>query len=148
MDLHLSISNGFVSSKIYDKRDDFDFDIVNFPFLDGDVPCSTSYGVYISQFIRFATVSSHVVDFNARNKSLTAKLLQQGYRYHKLRKTFSKFYRRHYELVSKFNVGLNTLLHQSLSEPEFYGDLVYKFKKIVGRADFSENYRSLQTYWI
>ena len=61
-------SNGFVSSKIYDKRDDFDFDIVNFPFLDGDVPRSTSYGVYISQFIRFARVSSHVADFNARNK--------------------------------------------------------------------------------
>ena len=121
--------NGFVLSKIYDKRDDFDFDIVNFPFLDGDVPRSTSYGVYISQLIRFARVSSHVVDFNARNKSLTAKLLQQGYRYHKLRKTFSKFYRRHYELVSKFNVGLKTLLHQGLSEPEFYGDLVYKFKK-------------------
>ena len=94
-----------------------------------DVPRSTSYGVYISQLIRFARVSSHVVDFNARNKSLTAKLLQQGYRYHKLRKTFSKFYRRHYELVSKFNVGLKTLLHQGLSEPEFYGDLVYKFKK-------------------
>ena len=129
LDLHLSISNGFVSSKIYDKRDDFDFDIVNFPFLDGDVPRSTSYGVYISQLIRFARVSSHVVDFNARNKSLTAKLLQQGYRYHKLRKTFSKFYRRHYELVSKFNVGLKTLLHQGLSEPEFYGDLIYKLKK-------------------
>ena len=106
LDLHLSISNGFVSSKIYDKRDDFDFDIVNFPFLDGDVPRSTSYGVYISQLIRFARVSSHVVDFNARNNSLTAKLLQQGYRYHKLRKTFSKFYRRHYELISKFIVGL------------------------------------------
>ena len=60
--------------------------------------------------------------------SLIAKLLQQGYRYHKLRKTFSKFYRRHYELVSKVNVGLKTLLHQGLSEPEFYGDLVYKFK--------------------
>ena len=126
LDLHLSISNGFVSSKIYDKRDDFDFDIVNFPFLDGDVPRSTSYGVYISQLIRFARVSSHVVDFNARNKSLTAKLLQKGYRYHKLRKTFSKFYRRHYELVSKFNVGLKTLLHQGLSEPEFYGIARYK----------------------
>ena len=86
-------------------------------------------------------MSSHVVDFNARNKKLTAKLLQQGYRYHKLRKTFSKFYRRHYELVSKFNVGLKTLLHQGLSEPEFYGDLVYKFKKIVGRADFSDQFR-------
>ena len=101
----------------------------DFPFLDGDVPRSTSYGVYISQLIRFARVSSHVADFNARNKSLTAKLLQQGYRYHKRRKTFSKFYRRHYELVSNFNVGLKTLLHQGLSEPEFYGDLVYKFKK-------------------
>ena len=143
LDLHLSISNGFVSSKIYDKRDDFDFDIVNFPFLDGDVPRSTSYGIYISQLIRFARVSSHVVDFNARNKSLTAKLLQQGYRYHKLRKTFSKFYLRHYELVSKFNVGLKSLLQQGLSEPEFYGDLVYKFKKIVGRTDFSDQIRKI-----
>ena len=67
-DLHLSISNGFVSSKIYNKRDDFDFDIVNFPFLDGDVPRSASYGVYISQVIRFARVSSYVADSNARNK--------------------------------------------------------------------------------
>ena len=54
LDLHLSISNGFVSSKIYNKRDDFDFDIVNFPFLDGDVPRRPSYGVYISQLIIFA----------------------------------------------------------------------------------------------
>ena len=52
LDLHLSISNDIVSTKIYDKRDDFDFEIVNFPFLDGDVPRSTSYGVYISQLIR------------------------------------------------------------------------------------------------
>ena len=82
-----------------------------------------------------------MADFNARNKSLTAKLLQQCYRYQKLRKTFSKFYHRHYELVSKFNVELKTLLHQGLSEPEFYGDLVYKFKKIEGRADFSDQFR-------
>ena len=85
-------------------------------------------GIYISQLIWFARVSSHVADFNACNKSLTAKLLQQGYRYHKLQ-TFFKFYRRHYELVSKFSVGLKPLLHQGLSEPEFYGDLVYKLKK-------------------
>ena len=106
LDLHLSISNSFVSSKIYDKRDDFDFDIVNLPFLDGDVPrCPKAYGVYISQLIRFARVCSHVDDFNTRNKCLTAYLLKQGYRYHKLRKAFSKFYRRQYELISKFNVG-------------------------------------------
>ena len=74
-DLHRSIANGFVSSKIYDKRDDFDFDIVNFPFLDGDVPRRASYGVYISQVIRFARVCNRAADFNARNKSLTARLL-------------------------------------------------------------------------
>ena len=51
-----------VSSKIYDKRDDFDFDIVNFPFSDGDVLCRASYGVYISQLIRFARVCNHVTD--------------------------------------------------------------------------------------
>ena len=143
LDLHLSISNGFVSSKIYDIRDDFDFDIVNFPFLDGDVPRRPSYGIYISQLIRFARVCSHIDDFNTRNKCLTAKLLKQGYRYHKLRKAFSKFYRRHYELMSNFNVGLKSLLHQGLSEPEFYGDLVYKFKKIRGMTDFSDQFRKI-----
>ena len=96
---------------------------------------------YISQLIRFARVCSHVDDFNTRNKCLTAKLLKQGYRYHKLRKAFFKFYRRHYELISKFNVGFNSFLHQGLSEPEFYGDLVYKFKKIRGITDFSYQFR-------
>ena len=141
LDLHLSTSDGFVKTKIYNKRDDFDFDIVNFPFLDGDVPRSASYGVYISQLIRFARVSSHVDDFNTRNKFLTAKLLRQGYRYHKLRKAFSKFYRRHFDIVSKCNVGLKTFLLQGLSEPEFYGDLVYKFRKIIGKIDFPYHFK-------
>ena len=116
MDLNLCISNGTVSSKIYDKRDDFDFDIVNFPFLDGDVPRRTSYGVYISQLIRFARASSNLSDFNYRNKALTVKLLRQDCRYFK---AFSKFYRRHSALVEKYSVNLKTL-----SDPEFYGDLV------------------------
>ena len=74
------------------KRDHFDVDTVNFPVQDGNVPRSTSYGVYISQHIRFARVSSHVDDINTRNEVLTAKLLRQGYGYHKLRKAFSKFH--------------------------------------------------------
>ena len=56
LNFHLSISNGVDSSKNYDKRD-------KFPFLDGDVPCQPSYGVYISQLKRFARVCSHVEDF-------------------------------------------------------------------------------------
>ena len=60
-----------MSTKIYDKRDDFDFKIFNFQFLDGDIPRSTSYGVYISQLMRFARESSYITDFNNRNKLLT-----------------------------------------------------------------------------
>ena len=101
LDLNLCISNVTVSTKIYDKRDDFDFDIVNFPFLDGHVPRHTSYGVYISQLIRFARASSNL---NYGNKALTAKLCRQGYRYFKLRMAFSKFYRRHSALLEKHSV--------------------------------------------
>ena len=72
LDLNLSMTNSIVSSKIYDKRDDFNFEIVNFPFLDGDVPRSPSYGVYISQLILFARECSNVYDFNNRNLFLTA----------------------------------------------------------------------------
>ena len=95
----MSILDRFISCKIYGKHNDFDFEIVNFPNLDGDVPC-----VYISQLIRFARVSSHGTDFNTRNKLLSAKHLNQGYWYHRLRKAFSKFYIRHFDLVSPFSV--------------------------------------------
>ena len=93
LDLHLSISNDIVLTKIYDKSDDFGFEIVNFSFLDGDVPRSTSYGVYISQLIRSARASSCVADFNTRNKLLTQKLLKQGYRYHTLQNIFKMLLR-------------------------------------------------------
>ena len=91
MDLNLCISNRTVPTKIYDKRDDFAFDIVSFLFLDGDVPWRTSYGVYISHFIRFTRASSNLSDFNCRNKALTAKLLRQGYRYFNFVRRFRNF---------------------------------------------------------
>ena len=129
LDLHLSISNAFVSFKINDKRDDFDFDIVNFPVWMVTFPFLSHTGFTFLNLFGLPECLVIVADFNARNENLTLKLLRQGYRYHKLRKTFSKCYRRHYELVSKFYVGLKTLLRQGLSEPKFYGELVYKFKK-------------------
>ena len=88
-------------------------------------------------------MSNHVNDFNTRNKALTAKLLRQGYRYHKLPKAFSKFYRRHFDIVSKYNVGLKTLLLEGLSEPEFYVDLVYKFRKKIGKYDFLHHFKKI-----
>ena len=97
----------------------------------------------VSQLIRFARPSSHVTDFNNRNKFLTAKLLKQGYRYHKLRKAFSKFYRRHFELIEKYHVSLKTLMQQGICNPEFYGDLVYKFKKLIGNPNFSDLFKRI-----
>ena len=99
----------------------------------------SSYGVYISQLIRFARVCSNVDDFNSRNLFLTVRLLKKGY--HKIRKAFSKFYHRHSELIVKYNIGLKTLLQQGISEPIFYGDLVYKFKRIVGKPNFSDQFK-------
>ena len=91
LNLHLSISDGFVNNKNYDKRDDFDFDIVSVPFLDDEVPRSTFYGVYIFQLIRFARASIRVAALIHVIKLLTANFLKQGYIYHKLRKAFKNF---------------------------------------------------------
>ena len=112
------MANGIVSSKIYDKQDVFNFEIINFPFLYGDAPRSPSYGVYISQLIRFARVCSNVDDFNSRNLFVTAKTLRAN--------------------CFKYYIGLKTLLQQGISEPIFYGELVYKFKIIVGKHNFSD----------
>ena len=123
------------------------FRFVYFPFLDGDVPRSTSFGVYISELIRFAIASSYVADFNTRNELLTQKLLKRGYRYHKLRETFSKFYRRYYDLISKFQDRLISLLRQGLSESDFCGDLVCKLKLIVGSNNFSAQFIKIISHY-
>ena len=100
--------------------------------------------MYISQLIRFARVCSHVEDFSPFNKCFTVKILKEGYRYHKFRKTF--FPISIADTMNQFqnsSIGLKSFLHQGLSKPEFYGDLVYKFKKIMGRADSSDQFRKI-----
>ena len=91
---------------------------------------------------------SNVDDFNNRNLFLTAELLKHGNRYHKIRIAFSKFYHRHSELIVKYNIGLKTLLQQGISEPIFYGDLVYKFKLIVGKPNFSDQFKKFVKRYI
>ena len=110
--------------------------IVNYPYLDGDVPRATSYGVYISQLIRFARACSSVEDFHIRNRAITETLLKQGYRFNKLRKTFSKFYYRNLPLISKYKSNLKSFLRQGISHPEFCGDVIYKLRKMLGHVHF------------
>ena len=93
LDLNIKVMGSDIHTSVYDKRDDFGFPIVNFPWLSGDVPRLPSYGIYSSQLVRFARCCTSVLDFHSKNLQITLKLLTQGYRYHKLRKTFGKFFR-------------------------------------------------------
>ena len=96
--LNIKVIGSDIHTSVYDKRDDFGFPIVNFPWLSGDVPRLPSYGVKISQLVRFARCSTCISDFHSKNLQISSKLLTQVYRYHKLRKTFGKFFRSYSDL--------------------------------------------------
>ena len=120
-----------IHTSVYDKRDDFGFSIVNFPWL-SDVPRLPAYGIYISKLIRFARGCTNVFDFHYKNLQITSKLFSQGYRYHKLRKT-GKFFRSYSELLSKFGaIPFQEYVTKGISHPVFYGHRVYKLRSVRG----------------
>ena len=95
------------------------------------------YGIYISQLVRFARCCTSVLDFHSKNLQITSKLLTQGYRYHKLRKTFGKFFRSYSELLSKFgDISFQEYVFKGISHPVFYGDLVYKLRRVKDTQNF------------
>ena len=137
LDLNIKVIGSDIHTSVYDKRDDFGFPIVNFPWLSGDVPRLPSYGIYISQLVRFARCCTSVLDFHSKNLQITSKLLTQGYRYHKLRKTFGKFFRSYSELLSKFgDISFQEYVFKGISHPVFYGDLVYKLRRVKDTPNF------------
>ena len=106
-------SGGKLSTRLYDKRDDFDFHIVNFPYLSSNIPSGPSYGVYISQLIRYARCCSHGDDFRYRNKCLVDRLLSQGYIALRLEKSFKKFYGRYQDLIEKYHRSVHVMVNDS-----------------------------------
>ena len=110
LDLLLSKFNGSLTTKLYDKRDDFDFPIVNFPFISSNIPESPAYGVYISQLIRYARACSFYCDFTSRAQALTDKLITQGYVKSKLKVYAKKFYGRYSDMIQSYNVSLTQFL--------------------------------------
>ena len=111
LDTTLSIGegNGTVRISVYDKREDFNFKIVNFPYLDSNIPRNPAYGVYISQLVRYARICNRKDDFIYRHRRLSLKLQQQGYKYQQLMKSFHKFYRSHSDELKKFGTTLMEL---------------------------------------
>ena len=118
LDLLLEIDmDGRLNTKVYDKRDDFNFPIVNFPFLSSNIPAAPAYGVYISQLIRYGRACSCYDDFAGRGKLLTGKLLQQGYEETRLKSTFRKFYGRHHELMDHYGVSMSKVSKDLFPSP-------------------------------
>ena len=133
--LHHSFS--LVHTSVYDRRDDFGLPIINFPWLSGNVPRLPSYSVYISRLVRFTRCCTGVSDFNSKNLQISSKLLTQSYRYHKLRKTFDKFFSSYSDLLSKFGeISFQEYVTEGISHPVFYGDLVYKLRRVKCEANF------------
>ena len=104
LDLDLDIVHDKIEYKLFDKRDAFGFSIVNFPDLSGNIPHKQSYGVFVSQLIRYARCCQHLKDVVDRTKLLIDKLTNQGFKRHLLKNTFNKFSIKQYELLFKYNV--------------------------------------------
>ena len=110
LDLHLEIdSEGWLKTKLYDKRDDFNFPIVNFPFICSNSPAAPAYGVYISQMIRYSRACGSYQDFLDRWLLLTRKLLNQGFLLVKLKSRLRKFYGRHHDLVDRYGISVSQM---------------------------------------
>ena len=128
-----------VGSDIHDKRDEFGCPIVKFPWLSGDVP---SYGIYISQLVRFARCCTTVLISILQDLQITSKLLIQGCRYHKLHKTFCKFFTTYSELLSKYgDIAFQEYVSKGIPHPVFYDDLVYKLRRVEGTPNFISLFR-------
>ena len=117
LDICIQIKNYQYFTSVYDKRDSFGFNIVNFPFLSSNIPVQPAYGVYISQLVRIGRICVEYEDFCKRNYALTSKLIRQGFWYHKLCLTFKKFAKRHCDVFSKFKMSVKRHIGDGICLP-------------------------------
>ena len=117
LDITIEIEDSSFRTDVYDKRDGFGFHIVNFPNLSSNIPLSPAYGIYISQLVRIARICDSSQRFNAKNKLLTHKLLQQGFEYHRLCMTFKTFCSRYPRLFQKFHSSIKSLIIEGIQLP-------------------------------
>ena len=103
LDIQIAIVSGKYSTAVYDKRDNFDFKIVNFPHLSSNIPSGPAYGVYISQLVCIGRICSDYSDFALRHYKLTERLINQGYRYSSLCRAFHKCAKKHLQIITKYN---------------------------------------------
>ena len=104
LDLNICLKDGLISTSIFDKRDSFDFPIVNFPFLNGNIPRQIANGVFIGELVRYARACTYLEDFTTRTLSLVRKLRTQFYSVGTLKKSWYKFCGNHILLIRNFGI--------------------------------------------
>jgi hypothetical protein len=110
LDLHLEIdSEALLRTKLYNKRDDFNIPIVNFPFIFSSIPAAPTYEIYISQLIRYSRACGSYQDFLDRRLLLTRTLLNQGFLLVMLKSSLRKFYGRHHDLVDRYGISVSQM---------------------------------------
>ena len=114
LDLFFKIRHNVLHTKLYDKRDDFNFEIINFPYLCSNIPSAPAYGVYISQLLRYCRASDSYEDFLVRHSSLAIKLMRQGFSENRLVRSFKKFYGKYGDVVSKYDKSVTQMMRDSI----------------------------------
>ena len=104
LDLKIISKEEGLDFSVYDKRDDFTFVIVNFPYIDSCIPIKSAFGVFYSQLIRYARINTKFSNFSQKSKTLIDKLLNQGYTVTALRKISLRFFKDKHDLISNYNV--------------------------------------------
>jgi hypothetical protein len=118
LDLNIISENSRLTFSIYDKREDFDFEIVNFPYLDSCVPKKSAFGVFFSQLIRYARLCSKFIDFKIKSKNLSKKLQNQGFLFKDLKKLTLRFFREKQDLLINYNIrDQSTFVREILESP-------------------------------
>ena len=123
LDVMITIDNGKYNTAVYDKRDSFNFKIVNFPHLSSNIPSKPAYGVYISQLVRIGRICSTFLHFKERHYKLTQRLIHQGFWYSELCRTFKKFSKRHTDIITKYGCSVRRHIEEGICLPVIDGFL-------------------------
>ena len=136
LDLDIKVIDSYIHTSVYEKRDDFRFPIVNFPWLSDDDPGLQSHGIYISQLARFAMCCTSVLDFHSKNPQIISKLSKQGYRSNSFEKHLERSLGHTLSFCTNSNILLSDYVSEWLSHPVFDDDRVYKLQRVKGAANF------------
>ena len=105
LDINIKIEEGRADFSIYDKRDNFSFEIINFPYISSCIPKKAALGVFYSQLIRYGRICSKLFSFRIKAKNLIDKLKKQGFRVEDLRRLSLRYFKERNDIIGKYEIA-------------------------------------------